>query len=100
MSSVLKSHGSVGSVGSSPSGGVNSSPFDTPSPSQSAVKSDKQSVIVIVPLGSVFVVLPLVTVPSTVNTSSPSASVSIDIGITTSTLVSPAGIITVIIVSV
>ena len=56
--------------------------------------------MVTVPLGSVFAVLPLVTVPSTVKVSSISSIVSSVIGMFTSTLVLPAGIVTVVVVSV
>ena len=38
MSDILVLHGSCGSVADSPSGGFNSSPLVTPSPSQSANK--------------------------------------------------------------
>ena len=56
--------------------------------------------MVTVPLGSVLLVLPLVTVPPTVNVSSNSSIVSSKIGILTSTLVLPAGIVTVVVVVV
>ena len=56
--------------------------------------------MVTVPLGSVFAVLPLVTVPSTVKVSSTSSIVSSVVGIVTFTLVLPAGIVTVVVVSV
>ena len=49
------------------------------------------SSMVTVPLGSVFAVLPLVTVPSTVKVSSTSSIVSSVVGIVTFTLVLPAG---------
>ena len=52
------------------------------------------------PLGSVLLVLPLVTVPSTVKVSSTSSIVSSVVGIVTFTLVLPAGIVTVVVVSV
>ena len=58
------------------------------------------SSMVTVPLGSVFAVLPLVTVPSTVKVSSTSSIVSSVVGIVTFTLVLPAGIVTVVVVSV
>ena len=56
--------------------------------------------MVTVPLATVLAVLVLVTVPSTVKSSAPSLEVSSVIGISTITLVAPAGIVTVVVVSV
>ncbi|CAM3859814.1 hypothetical protein FLGE108171_16105 [Flavobacterium gelidilacus] len=58
------------------------------------------SIIVTVPLVVVLLVLPDVTVPPTVKVSSSSSIASSNIGITTSTVVCPAGIVTVMIVVV
>ena len=54
------------------------------------------SVIVPVPLGLVLTVLPLVTVPDSVNVSLPSVKVSAVVGTFTITEVCPAGMVTVV----
>ncbi len=58
------------------------------------------SVMVTVPVGLVLMVLPLVTVPFTVNVSAGSSIVSSKIGTVTFTVVCPAGIVTVVTVVV
>ena len=58
------------------------------------------SVIVTVPLGLVFETVPEVTLPLTVKSSFGSSMLSSIIGIVTSTLVCPAGIVTVMLVLV
>ncbi|CAM3545456.1 hypothetical protein FLPS109957_10320 [Flavobacterium psychrophilum] len=56
--------------------------------------------MVTVPVGLVLMVLPLVTVPFTVNVSAGSSIVSSKIGTVTFTVVCPAGIVTVVTVVV
>jgi len=58
------------------------------------------SIIVTTPLGSVLAVFPLVTVPFTLNVSFDSSITSSIIGTVKSTLVEPAGIVTVVVVLV
>ena len=111
----IGSHGSFGLlVGPSSSfGGDNGVPGSSipvvssqsvsPSPSLSTNEGQSAtslSVMVTVPLGSVLLVFPLVTVPLTVKSSSNSSIKSSRIGIDTLTLVCPAGIVAVTVVLV